>query len=125
MKKEQIVPLVVGAGATATLSWGFEHWFETSRETWPFPGLPVWCPPLDQWLVAVPPAITILIGRKAKKEGIETAGWGGLIYAGANLLRIALIRNVTWRMKGALDNLPITFTPKELQRTKFPYIKEI
>jgi hypothetical protein len=109
--KQQIVCLIGGA-ATIGLIKGAEELYYTlhPEDANKFPYLKTInpLPPLDDWLVLAIPAVVTLAGVAMKKPKVKYFGLGGLLFQGANFIRIIVMRS-GWMASGQMSfsNVPL------------------
>ena len=90
--------MIAGALTTGALDWIAEHyWYSKGQpDTFPFVDTPI--APVDDLLVGgVLPGIIAAVGYATDKESVKDFGLGGLMYGGANILKLALLRQITFK----------------------------
>jgi hypothetical protein len=120
-EKQEVVALISGAVAIGVVK-GIDEGIFNSNPTkysgkFPYMGTVSILPPLDDWLILAIPAAVTIAGIATKKPTLKYFGLGGLLFQGANMLRIIAIR--------AINHAAYGFGTRSLTQAVVPIIKEI
>jgi hypothetical protein len=109
-EKQEVVALGLGAVTIGVIKGAEELYFTLHPEMdrkFPYMNTVKPLPPLDDWIVLGIPAVITIVGIAAKKRALKYFGLGGLLFQGANFIRIIIMRS-GWMAAGmSFGNVPL------------------